>query len=597
MARIRQDDVEQVRERANIVDVVQQYVGLRKAGRAFSGLCPFHTEKTASFTVDPAKQVFYCFGCGKGGNVFHFLMEVEHLTFPEAVERLARGAGVTLRYEGLSPGDKRARSRRESLYRANQQAAELYHRFLLEAREAEPARKYLGSRGFSKEAVEEFGVGYAPGFQDFLLRRLARELSPELLVEAGLALKDPSGHIRDRFRSRITFPVHDLAGRAVGFGARLLEGDGPKYLNSPETPVYRKGEMLYNLDRAKTAITSSGRAHVVEGYTDVIALHRGGIETAVATCGTALSEGHMRLLSRFAERAVLAFDSDEAGARAAERAYGFFEQFPVEVLVLVLPEGLDPADMVKERGAEAFEDFAAQALPLVEYMIRRTLRGKDLLDAEAQIRTVNEALPIVAGLEDPVRRGEYAGLLADLAGVSANSVALSLDRMGRGARPAEAVRIPDRADDDSQVRVPAREVEREALKLLLQHADTCTEELAALEEGLFSTERHRKVFSFVRATSGGPAELVERAQEEGLARLLAELSVEPVRGEPTSAYAERVVSRLEELSLKRRIDTLKKRLERLNPVTDPQTYDSLFEEYIALEGERRKVRARAGEGV
>src|SRR5919106_2142171 len=596
MARIRQDDVEQVRERANIVDVVQQYVGLRKAGRSFSGLCPFHAEKTASFTVDPAKQVFYCFGCGKGGNVFHFLMEVEHLTFPEAVERLARGAGVTLRYEGLSPGDKRARSRRESLYRANQQAAELYHRFLLEAREAEPARKYLGSRGFSKEAVEEFGVGYAPGFQDFLLRRLARQLSPELLVEAGLALKDASGTVRDRFRSRITFPVHDLAGRAVGFGARLLEGDGPKYLNSPETPVYRKGEMLYNLDRAKAAITSSGRAHVVEGYTDVMALHRGGIETAVATCGTALSEGHMRLLSRFAVRAVLAFDSDEAGARAAERAYGFFEQFAVEVLVLVLPEGLDPADLVKQRGAEAFEEIAARAAPLVEYMIRRTLRGKDLQDPEAQTRAVNEALPIVAGLEDPVRRGEYAGLLADLAGVSDNSVALSLDRMGRGARPAEAVRIPDRGDD-SQVRVPAREVEREALKLLLQHADTCTEELAALEEELFSTERHRKVLSFVRGNPVPPAELVERAQEEGLGRLLAELSVEPVRGEPTAAYAERVVSRLEELSLKRRIDTLKKRLERLNPVTDPQTYDSLFEEYISLEGERRKVRARAGEGV
>ena len=596
MARIRQDDVEQVRERANIVDVVQQYVGLRKAGRSFSGLCPFHTEKTASFTVDPAKQVFYCFGCGKGGNVFHFLMEVEHLTFPEAVERLARGAGVTLRYEGLSPGDKRARSRRESLFRANQQAAELYHRYLLEAREAEAARKYLGTRGFSKEAVQEFGVGYAPGFSDFLLRRLSRELSPELLVEAGLAMKDPSGHVRDRFRSRITFPVRDLAGRAVGFGARLLEGDGPKYLNSPETPVYRKGEMLYNLDRAKAAITSSGRAHVVEGYTDVMALHRGGIETAVATCGTALSEGHMRLLSRFAVRAVLAFDSDEAGARAAERAYGFFEQFAVEVLVLVLPEGLDPADLVKQRGAEAFEEIAAQAAPLVEYMIRRTLRGKDLQDPEAQTRAVNEALPIVAGLEDPVRRGEYAGLLADLAGVSDNSVALSLDRMGRGARPAEAVRIPDRGDD-SQVRVPAREVEREALKLLLQHADTCTEELAALEEELFSTERHRKVLSFVRGNPVPPAELVERAQEEGLARLLAELSVEPVRGEPTAAYAERVVSRLEELSLKRRIDTLKKRLERLNPVTDPQTYDSLFEEYIALEGERRKVRARAGEGV
>jgi DNA primase len=596
MARIRQDDVEQVRERTNIVDVVQQYVGLKKAGRAFSGLCPFHTEKTPSFTVDPAKQVYYCFGCSQGGNVFHFLMAVEHLTFPEAVERLARGAGVTLRYEGLTPGDRRVRSRRDSLHRANQRAAELYHSFLLEAPEAETARKYLQSRGFSKEAVEEFGMGFAPRQPDFLLRRLSRELSPELLVEAGVALKDSSGTVRDRFRSRITFPVHDLAGRAVGFGARLLEGEGPKYLNSPETPVYRKGEMLFNLHRAKTAVASSGRAHVVEGYTDVIALHRGGVEAAVATCGTALSEGHMRLLSRFAEHVVLAFDSDEAGARAAERAYGFFEQFPVEVLVLVLPEGLDPADMVKEQGAEAFEKLAADAVPLIEYMIRRALGGKDLLGPEAQTRAVNEALPIVAGLEDPVRRSEYAGLLADLAGVSPNSVALSLDRMGRGSRASEPVRIPDQADD-RQVRVPAREVEREALKLLLQHADTCEEELAALEEDLFSTERHRKVFSFVRATPGSPAELVERAQEEGLSRLLAELSVEPVRGEPTAAYAERVVSRLEEMSLRRRIDTIKKRLERLNPTKDPQSYDTLFEELIALEGERRKVRARAGEGV
>lgn len=596
MARIRQDDVDAVRERTNLVEVVQQYVGLRKAGRAFSGLCPFHTEKTPSFTVDPAKQVYYCFGCGQGGNVFRFLMDVEHLTFPEAVERLARGAGVTLRYEGVSPGERRSRSRRESLYGANQQAAELFHHFLLEAKEAEAARAYLQSRGFSKEAVQEFGIGYAPGYPDFLLRRTARQLSPELLVEAGVALKDTSGTVRDRFRSRITFPVHDLAGRAVGFGARLLEGDGPKYLNSPETPIYRKSEMLYNLHRAKGAITSSGRAHVVEGYTDVIALHRGGVETAVATCGTALSEGHMRLLSRFSERVVLAFDSDEAGARAAERAYGFFEQFPVEILVLVLPEGLDPADFVRERGAEAFEALAAEAAPLVEYMLRRTMRGKNLEEPEAQTRAVNEGLPIVAGLEDPVRRSEYAGLLADLAGVSVNSVALSLDRLGRGTRQTEAVRIPDRPDD-SQVRAPAREVEREALKLLLQFADTCGEELGALEEGLFSTERHRKVLSFVRANPVQPAELVERAQEEGLARLLAELSVEPLRGEPTAAYAERVVSRLEELSLQRRIGTLKKRLERLNPTTDPHSYDTLFEELISLEGERRKVRARAGEGV
>jgi DNA primase len=594
MARIRQEDVEQVRERTNIVEVVQQYVGVKKAGRAFSGLCPFHTEKTPSFTVDPAKQVFYCFGCGKGGNVFHFLTEVEHLTFPEAVERLARGAGVTLRYEGATPGDQRARSRRESLYRANEQAAELYQRFLLEAPEAEAARKYLQSRGFSKEAVQEFGVGFAPRQPDFLLRRLARQLSPELLVEAGLALKDPSGAIRDRFRARITFPVQDLAGRAVGFGARLLEGDGPKYLNSPETPVYRKGEMLYNLHRAKTAITSSGRAHVVEGYTDVMALHRGDVETAVATCGTALSEGHMRLLSRFTERVVLAFDSDEAGARAAERAHGFFEQFPVEIHVLVLPEGLDPADFVRQEGAEAFEKLAGDALPLIEYMLERSVRGADLDSPEAKDRTWRKALPIIEGLESDVLRGQYAGRLADMVGISATEVRLAMSRSQQGA----ADRRPRGTEDpEPAVRAPAREVEREALKLLVQFADTFDQELAGLEEDHFSTERHRKVFSFVRTTPGRPAELVERAQEEGMSPLLAELSVEPVRGEATGEYAERVVSRLEELSLKRQIDTIKKRLERLNPTTDPRSYDTLFEELISLEGERRKVRARAGEGA
>lgn len=593
MARIRQEDVEQVRERSNIVEVVQQYAGLKKAGRSFSGLCPFHTEKTPSFTVDPGKQVFYCFGCGKGGNVFHFLMEVEHLTFPEAVERLARSAGVTLRYEGVSPEDRRGRSRRESLYRANQQAADLYHGYLMDAPEAEAARKYLRSRDFSKEAVQEFGVGFAPRQTDFLLRRLSKQLSPELLVEAGVALKDPSGPVRDRFRARITFPVHDLAGRPVGFGARLLEGDGPKYMNSPETPVYRKGEMLYNLHRAKTAVSSSGLAHVVEGYTDVIALHRSGVETAVATCGTALSEGHMRLLARFAERVVLAFDSDEAGARAAERAYGFFEEFPVEIHVLVLPEGLDPADFVRQEGAEAFEKLAGDALPLVEYMLERRVRGADLDTPEAKDRAWRSALPILEGLRSDVLQSQYTGRLAELVGVRETDVRLSL----RTPDPEDRVTPAREKDEAVGPRVPEREVEREGLKLLIQFADTFNEELAGLEEEHFSTERHRKVFSFVRAHPGRPSELVERAQEEVMSRLLAELSVEALRGEPSAYYAERVVSRLEELSLKRRIDTIKKRLERLNPVTDPLTYDSLFEEYVSLEGERRKVRARAGEGV
>ncbi|HYU58763.1 MAG TPA: DNA primase, partial [Actinomycetota bacterium] len=356
--RIRQEDVETVRERTDIVQVVGQYLQLRKAGAdRFVGLCPFHTEKTASFGVSPSKQLYHCFGCGVGGNVFHFVMAIENLGFPEAVERLAKQAGITLRYEGLSESDRRDLSRRGALHRANQLAAELYHANLMESPEAGAARDFLASRGLAREAAVEFGIGLAPGLPDFLLRRLAGKLSAEILVEAGLVVKDARGALRDRFRGRVTFPLHDLTGRGVGFGARLLAGEGPKYVNTPETAIYKKGELLYNLHRAKAAMARTGTAVVVEGYTDVIALAQGGVGTAVATCGTALSESHFRLLSRFAERAVLAFDSDEAGAKAAERAFAFHEQHPVEAVVLVLPEGLDPADFVLKHGAGAFEEL------------------------------------------------------------------------------------------------------------------------------------------------------------------------------------------------------------------------------------------------
>lgn len=598
MARIRQDDVEAVRERTDIVSLVGQYVGLKKAGRSHTGLCPFHSEKTPSFTVDPGKGLYYCFGCGKGGNAFSFVMEVEGLTFPEAVERLSGPAGVTLRYEGGRRDDRKSRSRREALFRANERATALYQRMLLEGREGEEARRYLDSRGVGREAMEEFRLGYAPGYRDFLLRRMTREFSPEILIEAGLALKDAGGGVRDRFRARVIFPVQDLSGRHVGFGARLLQGDGPKYLNTKETPVYDKGALLYNLNRAKAAATSSDRAFVVEGYTDVIALHQGGVAEAVATCGTAISEGHFKLLSRFARRAVLAFDSDEAGARAAERAYGLFEAYPLEVQVLVLPQGLDPADLVREQGVEEFLAQAEKAVPLVEYMLRRSLRGQDLDSPEGRARAVQEALPIVTGLEDPVRREQYAGMLADLAGVSSSSVLLELERQGprRGPEPG-APRRPPPEPTASGGRVPSREVEREALKLLAQDADLSGEFADRIGEDHFEAERHRSAFRLLREAGTTPGDLVERGREEGLGEVIARLSVEPLTGEPTRGYAEQVFSRLEELYLGRRITRIKKRLERLNPTIEPGDYDALFEELITLESERRRVRARAGEGA
>jgi DNA primase len=590
VARIRQEDVEAVRERTDLVRLIQQYVALRKAGRQFSGLCPFHTEKTPSFSVDPGKQVYYCFGCGKGGNAFHFLQEIETLTFPEAVERLAGQAGVTLRYEGVSPGERRQASRRQALHRANARAGDLYHRMLLEGREAEAARRYLAGRGVTQESVAAFGIGFAPGYPDFLLRRMSRDFSPELLIEAGLAMKDARGGVRDRFRNRITFPIHDLSGNAVGFGARLLEGDGPKYLNSPETPVYRKGELLYNLHRAKGEVTRAGRAFVVEGYTDVIALHQAGIPTGVATCGTALGEGHFRLLSRFSRTAVLCFDADEAGARAAERAHGLFEQFGLDVAVLILPAGKDPADFVADDGGEAFERLADRATPVVEYMLERAIRRADLTSPEGKARAIRLGLPVVAGLKDPVLRGQYAGRLADLAGVSPNEVSMEVERAGRGLDDGPS------GAPVGKPRSPDRELEMEALKILAQVPDTATRHVAAVEDRHFTGGR-RKAWVLLRGSPGQLAEVAGRAPDEETARLIAQVAVEPLRGEATTDYADKIFAKLQERALREEVRTMRKRLEALNPVKDASTFDPLFKELADLTGRWREARARAGEGA
>jgi DNA primase len=591
VARIRDDDKEAVRQRTDMVRLVQQYVALKKAGRQFSGLCPFHTEKTPSFTVDPGKQVFYCHGCGKGGDAFRFLQDIEGLDFVETVERLAGQAGITLRYEGVSPGERRQASRRQALHRATARAGELYHRMLLEGREAEAARRYLEGRGISQESARAFGIGFAPGYPDFLLRRLSKDFSAELLIEAGLALKDARGGVRDRFRSRITFPIHDLAGNAVGFGARLLDGEGPKYLNSPETPVYRKGELLYNLHRAKGEITKTGRAFVVEGYTDVIALHQAGMAAGVATCGTALGEGHFRLLSRFGRQAVLCFDADEAGARAAERAHGLFERFALEVAVLILPAGKDPADFVTDDGPEAFERLADRATPLIEYMLERAIREADLSSPEGKSHAVRQALPIVAALQDPVLRSQYAGRLADLVDVSPTEVSLELERTDRGGNGGSAVAPPS-----GRPRSADRDLETEALKILAQAPDIAREVVANVKELHFAGAR-RKAWVLLREAPGGAGELVGRAPDEETARLIAQVAVEPLRGEPTSDYAEKVFAKLQERALREEVRTMRKRLESLNPVKDASTFDPLFKQLAELTGRWREARARSGEGV
>ena len=607
--RIRQDDLEAVRERSDIVQVISGHLQLKKAGRdSLVGLCPFHPEKTPSLSVSPSKQVYYCFGCGEGGNVFRFLEKVENLSFTEAVERLAQHAGITLRYEGESgAAAKRTAGRRQAMHRAVADAAGLYHRMLLEGREAGEARGYLEIRGIRRDSVERFGIGYAPGYSDFLLKRLSRTYSPELLLEAGMVLKDDAGSFRDRFRSRLMFPIRDLSGNAVGFGGRLLARPGaaanaPKYVNSPETPVYRKGELLYNLHRAKSDITRVGRAFLVEGYTDVIALDQAGVPGAVATCGTALGEEHLRVLSRFTDRAVLAFDSDEAGARAAQRAFQFHQRYAVNLSVVVLPEGQDPADFVLAAGGEAFLELADRAMPLVEYMIERALSGRSLADIEDRARAVRAGLAVVAGLEDAVRRDEYARLVASKVGEPERSVMLQLEQMLEGTS------APVSAGRQNGGRIaPDEDVEREILKLLIQAPALCADWVPKLDATRFAKATHRKAFELIADSlqpNGHPAaasDLVSKAHERGgdpVARLIAAVSVEPLKspGEATGDYVERLFLRLEEFALKRRADAIRKQLERVNPLKMPADHESLFEELIALESARRKIRV-AAEGV
>ncbi len=618
--RIRQDDVELVRERADIVKVVSGYLQLKKTGRdSLSGLCPFHPEKTPSFSVSPAKQVYHCFGCGEGGNVFRFLEKIENLSFREVVERLANETGVKLRYEGESPADRRAAGRREVLHRANADAGKLFHRLLLDGKEAADARAYLEQRGISPESVERFGLGYAPSYPDFLLRRLSKTYSPEVLVEAGLATSGERGDLRDRFRGRLTFPIHDLSGNAVGFGARLLASpgrpapEGAKYLNTAESPVYRKGSLLYNLHRAKGEIGKTRRAFVVEGYTDVIALDQAGIATAVATCGTALGDDHFRLLQRFTDRVVLAFDSDDAGARAAERAYAFHQQYAIEVFVLILPAGKDPADFVLEHPDDAaarLEALTADAVPLVEFIIDRAVLGKDLSTEESRLAAVRSGLDYVEPIENPMLRAHYAGVLAQRAGVSDKYVLEQLDHLiadrtggeGNGHRRADA---GGRAGTGAAAgpnggprRSPRERVEREALRLLVQAPALCPTQAGALDPERFATPTYRKAFDFLRerppaANGDRPATLVARAQDSGeqLGRLVAALAVEPTEadGEPTKGYADAVFARLEDLHLGRQIDELRRELERMNPQKDPVGFEDLFGRMVTLLGRRRRL--------
>jgi len=599
--RIRDESIAQVREATDAVVVVGEYVALRPGGGSrMKGLCPFHQEKTPSFTVDSSREHWYCFGCGEGGDVIDFLRKQESLSFIEAVERLAQRAGIELQYEGRSAGERGSLGRKSRLVSAHAGAVEFYQRALLESPDGRPARDYLRSRGFDRVTAERFRLGWAPeGSWEALVTHLrGKGFRPEELTEAGLARTGSRG-LRDTFHARVLFPIFDVGGDPVAFGGRLLtDGDGsaPKYVNTAETPIWYKGRALYALNWAKVPIVQAGFAVVVEGYTDVIACHRAGVPQAVATCGTALRGEHFKLLSRFTGKVVLAFDADAAGSKAAERGIGELVAAPeasLSAYVLTMPAGQDPADFVGQRGGDAFRELLDQAQPLVRWWLDWRLAQFDLRHPEGKARAARELLPILRSIPDTLQRTEYArSVVQRLHLDEAQYLALVA-----GQRPTVAVQAPSKVPPRS--RSPQARVECEALKFALQHPEWTAEAAAGWEDDCFTTPATKASFAALAKAGGAGASLaavLEVAANEGERRFLRGLAVEVFAAEETRAYADEVFRRLEEFRLTRVIDQLKGTLQRMNPVEHPGEYTRFFEELIALEARRRALREPRSEG-
>ena len=443
---------DRVKQQADIVRVVGEYVRLKKNGQNFTGLCPFHSEKTPSFAVHPVKQIYHCFGCGVGGDVFKFVMEMDKCEFMEAVQAVADKCGIAIpRSRERSPEERREQQQRTTLVELHREAAAFFARQLESTSEGKAARGYLADRGLDAEAIARFGLGYAPSGGDALLRHLKAKY-PEKVVElAGLASRDASGRPYDRFRRRIIFPISNESGKVVAFGGRALGDDLPKYLNSPETPIYIKSSVLYHLDRAKEAIRSADAAILVEGYMDTIAVARAGIGNVVASCGTSLTETQVKLLSRFTRRVIVNYDPDTAGQAATERSLSILLEHNCDVRVLALPGGKDPDTFIRTEGAAAYRKLLESAPPYLDYLIDRA-RRLGVATAEQKLRAMNFLMPFVQRIPNALLRSEWASRIAQQLRVDEPVLRESLRRAaaerrsevktqpglgGRAAKPAE----------------------------------------------------------------------------------------------------------------------------------------------------------------
>ncbi|MEU3183175.1 DNA primase [Streptomyces sp. NPDC006923] len=633
--RINDDDVKAVRDAVPIDAVVSEYLQLRSAGGGnLKGLCPFHDEKSPSFQVSPSKGLFHCFGCQEGGDTIAFVMKIDHLSFSETIERLAAQAGITLRYEegGYNPAGQRGE--RTRLVEAHKIAAQFYAEQLSGA-EAETGRKFLAERGFDQAAAEHFGVGYSPAGWDHLTRYLrGKGFTDKELLLSGLSQDGRRGPI-DRFRGRLMWPIRDISGEVVGFGARKLRDDdnGPKYLNTPETAIYKKSQVLYGVDLAKKDIAKASRAVVVEGYTDVMACHLAGVTTAIATCGTAFGGDHIKILRRLlmdngSARVIFTFDGDAAGQKAALRAFEDDQKFAAETYIAIAPDNMDPCELRLAKGDEAVQDLVEPRTPLFEFAIRQIVSRYDLETPAGRGAALDEAAPIVARIKNGASQHEVAVQLAGILGILDTQFVVkrvsqvarwARDRGGRGpagppadARPgAPSYGTPAPAAPSGpalNLRNPVYSTERELLKLALQRPELVSPAFDAYGADEFTAPPYAMVRQCIDDAGGAEqgvsdpreylARVLDAVPDDSVRKLVTELAVEVFRGRTIDElYAGHHLVQVRVRAVDRRIQDIASTLTRLASSGDPERYAAVQNDLWVLQQYGQALRTRGADAL
>ena len=608
---INDEDLATVRERSRIDEVVGAYVTLRNAGGgSLTGLCPFHDEKTPSFRVTPSRGFYHCFGCGEGGDVISFVQKINNVTFVEAVEWLADRAGVQLRYTEGGGRDRPEPGLRLRILEANREAADFYAG-QLGTPDALAGRQFLDERGFDRDAAQHFGIGFAPlGGKALGAHLRARGFSDAELVKAGLIRE--SGW--DFFQARLLWPIRDAGRSVLGFGARRLFDDDrmpAKYLNTPETPVYRKSQVLYGLDLARTSIAKKNQAVIVEGYTDVMAAHLSGVDTAVASCGTAFGDDHARLLQRLigasdvqAGEVIFTFDGDAAGQAAALKVFKGDQHFVSQTYVAIEPTGLDPCDLRLQSGDAAVRELVGRREPLYRFVMRNTLAGFDLDRVDGRIAALRAAAPLVSSIRDAALVPGYVRELSQLLGMDPEEVRAEVKKPpGRRPQggPAQEPDPPQEPAETPALELPNPrdrrwEAERGTLRLLLRAPQAFTETLNDLTPEDFAQPAYRALFELILAAAdrtGDWTRTMLAGAEPALTQLAITLSVEPVLREPSPGYAAEYAAGVRLAAIARQISDLKSRLQRTNPVENQRDYNRMFATLIELEARRKDLFAQA----